>query len=439
MIARRAMQIRWRMQHRHLDLPQHLLRVATQLGSIPAALVDLDAFDGNVTRMVGAATAGGKTVRIATKSVRCIDLLCRIAHAVPQGQLAGFMTFSAHETLTLLRDGRLVEALRKNHTTALHSHFLLAYPVADTASALLLLEAQTVAAGKGVGVGVVIDDAAHVEAMRHALHANAAATPPTPLMVWVDLDMSWRPLPFGLAHIGVRRSPLRTVAQVTQLAQVVHDTVDRDAVRVGGVMGYEAQVAGLTDFVVAACPSLSWLSLLLVSLASLPRSLVKWRSEVDGHQRRASAVIALRSLSSDSTRNGDVSPIYCNGGGSGSLHSTARDASVTEVTIGSGALCGHLFDGYLGAGTPHFDPALFFVLRITRRPAEGFVTCFGGGWVASGEAGPSRLPLAVHPRGATLLAREGAGEVQTPLLVPKSARADARGGRCCHIPPCQVR
>jgi len=50
-----------------------------------------------------------------------------------------------------------------------------------------------------------------------------------------------------------------------------------------------------------------------------------------------------------------------------------------------------------------------------RRPAPGLYTCQGGGYPASGAAGADRLPRPWLPEGARLLAREGAGEVQTPV------------------------
>src|SRR5205814_8125896 len=74
--------------------------------------------------------------------------------------------------------------------------------------------------------------------------------------------------------------------------------------------------------------------------------------------------------------------------------------------------CGHLFDGY--AGLP-LQPALAFALQVVRRPAPGLVTCLGGGWIASGQAGADRLPKPIWPAGASLLPAEGAGEVQTPV------------------------
>lgn len=101
-----------------------------------------------------------------------------------------------------------------------------------------------------------------------------------------------------------------------------------------------------------------------------------------------------------------------NGGGTGSLEMTSKDRSVTEVTAGSGVFAPRLFD--------HFDafqhrPALLFALPVTRRPAEGIVTCHGGGYVASGPVGEDRLPEVFSPVGGTLLADEGVGEVQTPV------------------------
>src|SRR5690606_1269967 len=104
-----------------------------------------------------------------------------------------------------------------------------------------------------------------------------------------------------------------------------------------------------------------------------------------------------------------------NGGGTGSLHSTSLDPAVTELTSGSGLLQPTLFDGYRRRGRP----AAFLGLDVVRRPAPGVVTVFDGGWVASGPAGKDRLPTPVHPPGLGLLGTEGAGEVQTPVRLPR--------------------
>ena len=46
------------------------------------------------------------------------------------------------------------------------------------------------------------------------------------------------------------------------------------------------------------------------------------------------------------------------------------------------------------------------------------MTVLGGGWVASGEAGLTRLPSPALPAGLSLIKTEGTGEVQTPLTGP---------------------
>jgi D-serine deaminase-like pyridoxal phosphate-dependent protein len=104
---------------------------------------------------------------------------------------------------------------------------------------------------------------------------------------------------------------------------------------------------------------------------------------------------------------------FVNGGGTGSLESTAAEAAVTEVTAGSGLYGPTLFDAYR-AFTPR--PAAMFALPVVRRPGPGTVTALGGGYLASGPADSARLPAPHLPGGLRLDRREGAGEVQTPLL-----------------------
>src|SRR5690606_21014125 len=91
---------------------------------------------------------------------------------------------------------------------------------------------------------------------------------------------------------------------------------------------------------------------------------------------------------------------------------TARDPSVTEVTVGSGLYAPVLFDYYRDF---RYQPAAGFAIEIVRRPRPGVYTCAGGGYVASGAAGRDKLPMPYLPEGARLLPLEGAGEVQTPV------------------------
>src|SRR5262249_23383905 len=103
---------------------------------------------------------------------------------------------------------------------------------------------------------------------------------------------------------------------------------------------------------------------------------------------------------------------FVNGGGTGSIITTREESAVTEITVGSGFYSPALFDNYRALRSL---PAAGYAIEIVRRPRRSIYTCLGGGYVASGSAGPEKLPQPYLPRGARLLPLEGAGEVQTPI------------------------
>jgi D-serine deaminase-like pyridoxal phosphate-dependent protein len=157
-------------------------------------------------------------------------------------------------------------------------------------------------------------------------------------------------------------------------------------------MGYEAQIAGVPDRLPGA------------GKAGAVRML-KRRSVPAVAERRAEVLGALR--------DAGHALRFVNGGGTGSLESTAAEAGVvTEVTAGSAFYAPTLFDRY-DAFAP--EPAAGFALRITRRPAPGIATALGGGYVASGAVGSEKAPSVWLPEGADLVDTEGAGEAQTPV------------------------
>jgi D-serine deaminase-like pyridoxal phosphate-dependent protein len=332
----------------------------------PFAVVDLDAFRANAADLVR--RAGGKPIRVASKSVRCRALLRR---ALGAPGFRGLMTFTLRESLWLAEDG--------------FSDLLLGYPTVDRASLARL--------GDG-GPVLMVDSAEQLDLIDAAVPAAAR-----PLRVCLEFDTSLE-LAHGRVRIGTRRSPLRTPSQVAALARTV---VARPRFELAGLMGYEGHVAGVGD----RPPN----PLLGAGLRAMQRAAVAQLAE-----RRAAVVAAVR----------EVAPVpLVNGGGTGSIETTAAEPAVTELTAGSGLYGPGLFDHYR-AFRPR--PAAFFCLPVVRRPDARVATLLGGGYPASGPAGRDRLPKPYLPPGLRLTALEGAGEVQTPLA-GRGARSLRLGDR----------
>ncbi len=333
----------------------------------PFAIVDMAAFRANAANLTR--RANGTPIRVASKSVRCRHLL-REALATPG--FAGIMAYTPQEALWLAGE---------SEESALSEDILVAYPTSDTDS-LARLGAHPHAART---ITVMVDDLRHLD-----LITRAAPSPEHPIRVCIDVDSSWQPLG-PRSRIGARRSPIRTPAQAAALARAV---TRRPQLRLDGIMAYEAQIAGVGD----TPPGRPLYGRVLRQLQR--------RSRIELARRRAAIVRAVR----------DVADVrFVNGGGTGSVHLTARERAVTEVAAGSGLYHPHLFDHYSGfSGTP----AALFTLPVVRRPAPDCATVLGGGYLASGAADHLRLPQPYLPGGLSLSGTEGAGEVQTPLVGP---------------------
>ncbi len=132
----------------------------------PFAFVDLDAMWANAAEMLG--RAGGKPIRVATKSIRCRALLEGILRR--DERFAGLMTYTLPETLWLAEQG--------------FEDLLLAYPTADR-GALGELALRSVANPGGAPV-VMVDCAEHLDAIESVLGAGAA-----PVRVCIDVDAGW--------------------------------------------------------------------------------------------------------------------------------------------------------------------------------------------------------------------------------------------------------
>jgi D-serine deaminase-like pyridoxal phosphate-dependent protein len=346
---------------------------------LPAALIDLDALERNVDRIRDAAASSGKHVRVASKSIRHRGLLRRVLERGGD-RFQGLLCYSAEEAAWLASEG--------------FDDLLVAYPTVQAGA----LDRAAALIARGKTIRMVVDCPDHLEAL-----AAAARRAGTTIEAVVDLDVSLHVLGERGLHLGVRRSPLRTPEDVAALARVAKSI---DAVRIVGLMGYEAHVAGLPDASEHAGAARN------AAIRALKKIAIPAVAAL-----RAKALRALRDAGTDIT--------LVNGGGTGSVGSTGADPAVTEIAVGSGFLCSHLFDGYAGVT---LEPAQFFALEVARIPDREHVTCAGGGYVASGWPAPDRLPEPWLPRGLSWLSIEGAGEVQSPLRLGRGVEHAPRVG-----------
>jgi len=339
---------------------------------LPAVVVDLEAFDRNVARAgaVVQQSGCGQTLRLAAKSLRVPDLIGRVLKFGRPYQ--GLMCFSAEEALFLSSRG--------------FDDFLVAYPTVQRSDLKALRELHA----SGRSVKLVVDSLDGVKAAAEAMTGTAK-----PLPLVLEVDMSLRLLG-GRVHLGVRRSPIRTPGEAVRFFQ---KTQQYPNVGLIGVMGYEAQTAGVGD----RSPFHKFLNPII--------ALIRSRSVSLAADRRAKVAEAfnLRGLPLE----------LFNGGGTGSLNYSTKEPWLTEVTAGSAFLCPHLFDYYSNI---KFEPACFFALQAVRTSDPNFITCQGGGYIASGQPGWDKTPAPYLPKGLKLVGTEGCGEVQTPLKVPPGLR-----------------
>jgi len=336
---------------------------------LPLAFVDLDAFDANTDLAASLAQKADKRLRIGTKSLRCLPLMERVlVHA--SARFRGFLTFTAEETAFLANRG--------------HDDFILAYPTVQPGDLAIL--AQLTKQGKQVSV--MVDSNQHLDILNETGRQYG-----TILNACLEIDMAYRPLGSDVLHLGLRRSPIRTPEQAIGLVKYAKTLSN---VRVDSVMGYEGHIAGTNDDV----PHQVMMNVVYRTLKKASvKELTKRRAAVIGSMKEAGVDLRL-----------------VNGGGSGSLVSTLQDGSITEATIGSGLYASGLFHHFKEV---KYQPSAFFVLQVVRIPKEGMVTCAGGGYIASGAIEKCKLPLPAMPVGLKYVDLEGAGEVQTPLVLPQ--------------------
>ena len=337
---------------------------ATRQQAAPLVTVQVDALTHNAHDLLR--RAGGLPIRVASKSIRVREVLDAVL------KLPGYRGVLAYS---------LAEAVWLSTTI---DDILVAYPSVDSeAIRHLITDGQSARR-----VTVMVDSVEQLDAIDAVLPPNERET----VRVCLDLDASWHhPI---LGNIGVHRSPLHTAQQLRAMAETV---AARAGFTLVAVMSYEAQIAGVQN-----APDGKPL------MGSFMR-VIQRRSGAELHERRSEAIHQVRLIA-------DLE--FVNGGGTGSIEQTVQDPAITEIAAGSGLYGPHIFDHY-----EHFQPApaVAFALDVVRKATPETATVFAGGWIASGVSGHDRSPKPVWPEGLKFAPREGAGEVQSPLLGARAA------------------
>ncbi|MFY0518136.1 amino acid deaminase/aldolase [Lysinibacillus sp. UGB7] len=326
----------------------------------PFAWLDLDALDDNIAAVQQA--CGQKKIRIATKSIRSLEVLSYLQQNL--SNTVGLMTFTAAETIFLL----------EHHFDDL----LLGYPVMEELAVRQLL--QFVKEGKTVTF--MVDKQEHV-----AFLEKLGAELDVQVKVCIDINLS---NDFKVLYFGTKRSSLHSLESLTPFLQFIKN---QSFIEVVGAMGYEAQIAGV---------------------GNRPANAVKGRLIETMQIQAKKQVTQFRRLAIAHIKAYFPHLYFVNGGGSGSMTYTAQQKEVTEITVGSAFYAPALFDQFTHL---QLSKAAGFALRVTRKPEKNIVVCHGGGYTASGAMAGDRLPTFYEPNYFSFLSLEGAGEVQTPVKV----------------------
>src|SRR5699024_6937385 len=155
---------------------EHLNRLTHALDP-PFAVVDADALARNSTDLVR--RAGGKPLRVATKSVRVRHVIERV---LAHDGLTGATTYSLAESNWLADQGV--------------GDILLAYPTTDREALRDLVADER----RARTITLMVDGADTLDWIEHTL-----GTRRPPIRVCLEVDASMR---VGSVHLGVRRSPV---------------------------------------------------------------------------------------------------------------------------------------------------------------------------------------------------------------------------------------
>jgi len=345
-------------------LSYYSLREILKKYSFPLAFVDIDAVDYNFNFFSKIAGNYNKKIRIATKSIR-VPYLIKYLYEKNPSLISGLICYRIKEAFYLFEQG--------------FDNIFIAYPEVNLKDLNLLIEMIK----KGCNISITADLLEHFNILEKLGRENNCK-----INVVIELDGSLRLT--NSINLGVRRSSIRTLEELKNRLSFIRNMRN---INLYGVMLYEAQIAGVAD--------------------NLPNDITK---PIKRKIKEISIekVKEFRNNCLEIMYDQGFNPQIVNGGGSGSIYTTVKEECITEITVGSGFLCSHLFSYYSNLD---LIPSIFYAIEIVRKSENNFVTCMGGGYIASGSYGKEKQPEVFLPKGIVPTDIEGFGEVQTPFKI----------------------
>ncbi|ETO10566.1 putative amino acid aldolase or racemase [Reticulomyxa filosa] len=408
----------------YMKLKQMVLNPKNEI-KVPCMIVDLDIFDENIQSLCGIANKYGKSLRLATKSIRCPYLIKR-AYDKSNGVCQGLMCYSVFEA----------KLLYEMYGDAFDKNYLIAYPTLQKQD----IECAFELTQKDVCIILMIDSGEHIQKIESVCQEyidstenkhEASQSKLNPIRLCLDLDMSYQVLG-GLFSIGAHRSRTRDSKDIFAMAS----SLDKcKHVQLIGVMGYEAHIAGVTDnnpfFHIPSCIVQALKLIFWQQCRDKRQKLIETLQSVYSNYPFDSAAKTQHSHHGHDHHHHDhafpkIDLKFVNGGGTGliflkknyfyvicvymymytyvcvnflilgNLEMSCKDVYVTEVTAGSGLIQSQIFDYFV---SNNCLPAACFALQVTRIHSptflldRGFICCQSGGFIASGNISLDKQPV----------------------------------------------
>jgi D-serine deaminase-like pyridoxal phosphate-dependent protein len=328
---------------------------------LPSAILDKDLLDKNIKEILK--KVKGVKIRIASKSIRSTPVLKEIIKSSPES-FSGIMAFTITEALFLIDNG--------------FSNILIGYPSIHASS----IEEVCKRISKEHQITFMVDLPEHIQLLDSIAKKYNVVLP-----ICIDIDMSTS---FPGIYFGVYRSSIKKEKQLIDLLKA---SSSLNNINIVGVMGYEAQIAGVGDNVKGR-----FLKNKLIQILK-NKSIKKIASKREEFIKTVEASINKKLT-------------IVNAGGTGSINSSIKESLINEITVGSGFFSPALFDNY---GEFKYKPALFYGVEVSRNPLKNIYVASGGGYIASGTTGVNKQPKPFLPNDIELIKNEGMGEVQTPF------------------------